>query len=82
MAGFGLDKPIPEKHMFLRFEFYSRIMENEPLFDEDDVDQLFVTLKQMNGHLEVMRLIMVIQFGIIATMLTLGILSTVIIGSQ
>jgi hypothetical protein len=57
-------------------------MENEPLFDEDDVDQLFVTLKQMNGHLEVMRRIMVIQFGIIATMLTLGILSSVIIASQ
>ena len=57
-------------------------MENEPLFDEDDVDQLFVTLKQMNGHLEVIRLIMVIQFGIFATMFTLGILSAVILGSQ
>jgi hypothetical protein len=57
-------------------------MENEPLFDEDDVDQLFVTLKQMNEHLEVIRRIMVIQFGIIATMLALGILSSVIIGSQ
>ena len=57
-------------------------MENEPLFDEDDVDQLFVTLKQMNGHLEVMRRIMVIQFGIIATMFTIGVLSAVIVGAQ
>jgi hypothetical protein len=68
--------------MFLRFEFYSRIMENEPLFDEDDVDQLFVTLKQMNDHLEVMRRIIVIQFGIFATIFTLGILSAVIAGAQ
>jgi hypothetical protein len=52
--------------------------ENEPLFDEDDIDQLFVTLKQMNSHLEVMRRIMVIQFGIIATMFTLGILFVVL----
>jgi hypothetical protein len=57
-------------------------MENEPLFDEDDVDQFFVTLKQINGHLEAMRRIMTIQFGIIATMLTLGVFSAIIVGSQ
>ena len=57
-------------------------MESEPLIDEDDVDQFFVTLKQMNEHLEAMRRIMTIQFGIIATMLTLGVLSAIIVGSQ
>ena len=68
--------------MFLQFEFYSRIMENKPLFDEDDVDQFFVTLKQINEHLEAMRRIMTIQFGIFATMLTLGVFSAIIVGSQ
>jgi len=39
-------------------------------------------LKQMNDHLEVMRRIIVIQFGIFATIFTLGILSAVIAGAQ
>lgn len=57
-------------------------MENEQILDEEDIDLLFVTLKQINEHLETIKRIMVFQFGIIATMFAIGLFSAIVIGNQ